>query len=329
MLKKKTLGLWIAGALIIALFPGLFGIYYANIFISFAIWALFAVSLNLLLGFTGLLSFGHAMYFGTGAYGTALALVHIDGLTIIPAVLFGFVASMVLAAIIAPLVVRVSGSAFAMLHLAFAQLLYVLALKLRHITGGEDGISIYPRPDLGFFGWQVQMNDLLFFYIAIIIVTLSLCLLWFITKTPFGQIMVGIRDNAKRIDYLGFRVPFAKAIVYVISGGFAGIAGSIYLLLQNLISTNDAYSMVISVFPIMMVMLGGVMSFFGPIYGAALFAVMEEWIGNYTGQFELILGVLLVIVTMYWPLGLAGYINTLRFKWHSRQHQRKPERSAS
>jgi branched-chain amino acid transport system permease protein len=217
-----------------------------------------------------------------------------------------------------------------MLNLAFAQLLYVLALKLRNITGGEDGISIYPRPDISFLGLiSVEMTDHLFFYIAITIITLALCCLWFLTKTPFGQIMVGMRDNAKRIEYLGFRVPHSKAIAYIISGAFAGLSGSIYLLLQTLISTTDAYSMPISVFPIMMVMLGGVMNFFGPIYGAALFAILEEWIGTYTGQFELVLGILLVVVTMYWPLGLAGYINTLRFKWHSWKHRRSLEGSAS
>lgn len=330
MPKKTRLAVWGAGVVIVALIPKLFGIYYSNAVITFAIWALFAVSLNILLGFTGLLSFGHAIYFGTGAYGTALALNHIDGLTMIPAILCGFLTAAILAAIIAPLVVRVSGTAFAMLHLAFAQLLYVLALKLRNITGGEDGISIYPRPDISFLGLiSVEMTDHLFFYIAITIITLALCCLWFLTKTPFGQIMVGMRDNAKRIEYLGFRVPHSKAIAYIISGAFAGLSGSIYLLLQTLISTTDAYSMPISVFPIMMVMLGGVMNFFGPIYGAALFAILEEWIGTYTGQFELVLGILLVVVTMYWPLGLAGYINTLRFKWHSWKHRRSLEGSAS
>jgi len=133
--------LWAVGLVFLILYPKLFGIYYSNVFVTFAIFALYATSYNLLLGFTGLLSFGHAMYFGMGAYGTALALTHISGFPLIPALLAGVAAAIVLALILCPIMVRVSGTAFAMLHLAFGGLMYVLALKLRHITGGEDGIG--------------------------------------------------------------------------------------------------------------------------------------------------------------------------------------------
>lgn len=346
---------WAAGAVLVAFLPQLCGIYYANtMIVPFAVWALFAVSLNLLLGFMGLLSFGHAMYFGTGAYGTALALAHFRGMTMIPGVIIGMVFSVFLASIIAPLVVRVSGTAFAMLHLAFAQLLYVLALKLRNITGGEDGISVYPRPDLGFFGlYTTETTDLVFYYFAIAVIVGALIFLWFFIKTPFGQIIVGLRDNSKRIDYLGFRVSHTKAVTYIVSGAFAGLAGAIYVLLQNGISANDAYGMPISVFPIMMVMVGGAMSFFGPIYGAAGFAILDEWVasGRFQQmidsimgailpdgmahfvaalfQFELILGLILVLVTMYWPLGLSGFITAQRVRWQMRKQTAAFKRSAN
>ena len=120
--------LWAALVAVLAIYPKLFGIYYTNLFVTFAVFAIFSVSFNLLLGYTGLLSFGHAMFFGAGGYGTALALKHIPGLPLLPAVLFGLVAAAILALILCPLVVRVSGTAFAMLHLAFGQLLYMLAL---------------------------------------------------------------------------------------------------------------------------------------------------------------------------------------------------------
>lgn len=315
-------------AVIVILIPHLFGIYYSNAVIIFAVWALFAVSLNLLLGFTGLLSFGHAMFFGTGAYATALALTHIDGLPLLPAILAGFSAAVTLSLILAPLVVRVSGTAFAMLHLAFAQLMYVLALKLRSITGGEDGLGGFDTPPLNIFGIvSLDMTDpVLFYYFAVTVIVLCIWFLWFFTKTPFGQIMVGMRDNAKRIDYLGYRVPHTKAVVYLVSGGFAGIAGAVYVIFQNLISVNDAYSMAISVFPIMMTMLGGAISFFGPVYGAAVFALLEEIIGRYTDHFELVLGIMLVGVIMYWPLGIAGWINTRKLKRQARKAGRKLER---
>ena len=123
----------------------IFGIYYSNAVVLFAIFALYAVSYNLLLGYTGLLSFGHAMFFGGGAYATALALTHIPGFPLLLALLTGGLAAVVLALIVSPLLVRVSGTAFAMLTLAFGQLLYVICLKYREITGGEDGVGGIPH----------------------------------------------------------------------------------------------------------------------------------------------------------------------------------------
>jgi len=262
----------VLGAVLIAVivfYPMLFGIYYTNVFVTFAIFALFAVTLNLLLGYTGLLSFGHAMFFGTGAYGTALALEHIGGCPLLVSLLIGFLASVALALILCPIMVRVSGTAFAMLHLAFGQLMYVLALKLRGITGGEDGIGGFPIPPFNIPGVvSIDMaNPLNFYYFAMTVLVASTWFLWFFTKTPFGSIMVGIRDNAKRVDYLGFKVPQSKAVIYAFAGGFAGVAGSIYAMFQNLISAEDGFHVFVSFAPIMMTMVGGIGSFFGPIAG--------------------------------------------------------------
>ncbi|MBI5896529.1 MAG: branched-chain amino acid ABC transporter permease [Desulfobacterales bacterium] len=321
MNKKKQWTLWIVGAIFLLLYPKLFGIYYSNVFVTFAIYALYAVSLNLLLGFTGLLSFGHAMYFGTGAYGTALALTHIPGLPLVPAVLVGFLASFLLSLCIAPLVVRVSGNAFAMMHLAFGQLMFVLALKLRHITGGEDGIGGFTIPPFSIPGVvSLDMtNPLLFFYFAVAVIAGSLWLLWFFTKTPFGQIMVAMRDNTKRVDYLGFRVPHTKAVVYVIAGSFAGIAGAIYALFQNLVAAYDAFGVLTSFVPVMMTMVGGVGQFFGPIFGAGIFGLLDEFTTRYTDRVELVLGLVLVLVIMYAPYGFTGFMTYLRMRWLARK----------
>jgi len=317
MNQKQKWALWAAGTIFLLLYPQLFGIYYSNIFVTFAIYALYAVSLNLLLGYTGLLSFGHAMYFGTGAYATALALSHIEGLPLIPALLIGFLAAIVLAVIIAPLVVRVSSHAFAMMHLAFGQLMFVLALKLRNITGGEDGIGGFDIPPLSIPGlFSLDMTDpILFFYFAITVIAVSLWLLWFFTKTPFGQIMVAVRDNAKRVDYLGFKVPHTTAVVYIISGGFAGIAGSIYAMFQNLVAAYDAYGILTSFIPVMMTMVGGVGQFFGPIFGAAIFGLLDEFTSRFTDRVELVLGLVLVLVIMYAPYGFTGFLTYLRMRF--------------
>ncbi|MBC8443491.1 MAG: branched-chain amino acid ABC transporter permease, partial [Deltaproteobacteria bacterium] len=170
MNKTRNTVFWIAMLTFLAFFPHLFGIYFTNVFVTFAIFALFATSYNLLLGFTGLLSFGHAMFFGIGAYTTAIVLERVEGFPLIPAFLLGVLAFVVLALILCPIMVRVSGTAFAMLHLAFGQLMYVMALKLRAITGGEDGIGGFYIPPLSIPGIvSIHMTDPTpFYYFAII-----------------------------------------------------------------------------------------------------------------------------------------------------------------
>ena len=312
---KKWIG-WAILLIALVLYPRIFGIYYTNVFVTFAIFALFAVTLNLLLGYTGLLTFGHAMFFGTGGYATAIALERIEGLPIIAAVLIGFLAAIVLALILCPIMVRVSGTAFAMLHLAFGQLMYVLALKLRFITGGEDGVGGFDIPPLGFPGiGSVDISDPLnFYYFAVTVLGLSIWFLWFFTKTPLGSVMVGIRDNANRVNYLGFKVTQTKAVIYTLAGAFAGVAGSVYALFQNLIAADDAYHVWVSFAPIMMTMVGGISSFFGPIAGAAIFGIIEELTSRYTERVELVMGLILISIIMFAPLGFVGFVNFLKQK---------------
>jgi branched-chain amino acid transport system permease protein len=213
-------------------------------------------------------------------------------------------------------VVRVSGTAFAMLHLAFGQLMYVLALKLRFITGGEDGVGGFDIPPLGFPGiGSVDMTDPLnFYYFAVTVLGLSIWFLWFFTKTPLGSVMVGIRDNANRVNYLGFKVTQTKAVIYTLAGAFAGVAGSVYALFQNLIAADDAYHVWVSFAPIMMTMVGGISSFFGPIAGAAIFGIIEELTSRYTERVELVMGLILISIIMFAPLGFVGFVNFLKQK---------------
>ncbi len=314
--KITSIILWVALGAILAFFPQLFGVYYTNMFVTFAIFSVFALSLNMLMGYTGLLSFGHAMFFGFGGYGTALALKHIPGIGILPAIGLGILAAVALGLLLSPLVVRVSGTAFAMLHLAFGQLLYVLALKLYPITGGEDGLANFPVP--GLFTESLKTAPAHMYYLAIIIMGLCVWLMWFLTKTPFGQIQVGIRDNAKRIDYLGFKVPHSKAVVYTLSALFAGAAGSLYGIFHNLVSADGSLGIGMSFAPIVSIMIGGVGSFFGPIMGVAVFQLVDELILRYTESTELVMGVILVAVVMFMPMGVMGLLNLVKLKIKAR-----------
>jgi branched-chain amino acid transport system permease protein len=312
--------LWAALGAALVVYPRMIGIYFTNVFVTFSVFAIYSVSFNLLLGYTGLLSFGHSMFFGAGGYGAALALKHIPGLPLLAAVGCGLLAAVVLAIIFSPLVVRVSGTAFAMLHLAFGQLLYMMALKLRTVTGGEDGIGGFPIPPFSIPGIvSIDMKDPShFYYFALAVLGVSLWLMWFFTKTPLGQIQVGIRDNALRIDYLGFRVPQTKALIYVVAGAFAGVAGSIYALFQNLISADSGFHVLNSFVPVMTTMIGGIGSFFGPVWGAAIFQVLEEVTTRYTDRVELVVGLILILVIMFAPLGFTGLMRFLKQKWTAR-----------
>jgi len=258
------------------------------------------------------------MFFGAGGYGTALALKHVSGLALLPAVGAGVLASLVLALVLAPIVVRVSGTAFAMLHLAFSQVLYVLALKLRAITGGEDGIGNFPIPPLNIPGVaSLPMKDSPqnFYYFAIVLLALSLWLMWFFTKTPFGQVQLAIRENAKRTDYLGFKVPQSKAVIYLVSAAFAGVSGSLYGLFHNLVSADGAFGALVSFAPIINIMIGGIGSFMGPILGTALFLVIEEVTSRFTERVELVIGLIFVFVIMFAPLGVLGTAKMLKQRW--------------
>jgi branched-chain amino acid transport system permease protein len=317
MKNKLNVVWWVIGLLFFAFFPKIFGIYYTNVMVTLAIFSVFALSVNMLLGYTGLLSFGQAMFFGFGGYGTALALTHIPGIGVLPAIGLGVLAAVVLALILSPLVVRVSGTAFAMLHLAFGQLMYVLALKLYNITGGEDGIANFPVP--GLFTESLKSSPEHFYYLAMVILGISTWLMWYVTKTPFGQIQVGIRDNAKRIDYLGYRVPQSKAVIYVLAAFFAGVAGSIYGLFHNLVSADGSLGIGMSFAPIISVMIGGVGSFFGPILGVAIFQLVDELILRYTESTELVMGVILIVVVMFMPTGFVGLYRMLRQRISARR----------
>lgn len=313
---------WLVGAaalVVLLAYPALFGIYFTNVFVTFAIFALYAVALNLLLSYTGLLSFGHAMFFGAGGYGTALALTHVKGLGIVSALAIGVAAALVLAAILCPLMVRVSGNAFSMLHLAFGQLVYVLALKLRGITGGEDGVGGFPIPPLSIPGvGDVAMKDpTKFYYFAVVVLGASIGALWFVTKTPFGSVMVGVRDNPRRVAYLGYRVPQTKAVVYLLSGAFAGVAGGIYALFQDLVSADGALHIANSFAPVMMTIIGGVGTFFGPVVGAAIFGLISEFTSRYTERVELVVGLILITVIMYFPQGFMGVLQFVRSTWRA------------
>ncbi len=313
--------LWGVVIILLAVFPHLVNFYYLNLFMAFAIFSLYAVTLNLLLGYMGVLSFGHAMFFGTGAYVAALALRHIEGFPLLPTILIGGLAAGLLALALSPLLVRVSGTAFAMLTLAFSMVIFVAALKYREVTGGEDGIGVTSIPPLNIPGLvSIDMTDKInFYYFAVVVVAICLYLLWFYTKTPFGSLIVGIRDNALRMDYLGFNLPQTKAINLTVCGAFAGIAGAVHALLMKLVSTVGVLDIGTSFKPLMMAYIGGIGSFFGPIIGSSVLHILEDVVIRFTPRIGLVNGTIFILVVLFAPQGLIGLFNTVKAKWFQKE----------
>lgn len=292
----------LVGLVLAVLVPLVLGDVEIKFVAQFAAFSVFAVSLNLLLSYTGLLSFGHALFFGVGGYATALAVEHLPGLSLMPVVLIGALAAALVALLCSPLLVRVKGTAFAMLTLAFGQLMYMFCLKFREITKGEDGIPFTP-PELLYLINMNSTNNT--YYFVMIVCALSIWFMWFFTKTPLGSIMISVRDNTDRVSYLGFKVPQTKAIIFTVSGIFAGVAGSMFALLENLVSPDGWFSIMESFAPLMAILIGGIGTFIGPIFGVAVLFLIEELATKFTERVELVSGVIFVLVVLFAPGGLV------------------------
>ena len=240
---------------------------YPPVAMDIAAWALFAISVDLLLGYTGLLSFGHAAFWGTSAYTTGLIASHV-GLPFPVAILGGAVVAMVLAVPIGYLSVKRTGIYFAMVTLAFAQMVYFIANQWRSVTGGENGLQGIPK-NLGPLTDTINADSFYFYYAALPIILLGVFIAWRTVNSPFGRVLVAIRDNPARARALGYDVERYKIMAFVLSAGLAGLAGGVFSIshgfasLQELIWTTSGKVVLITV-------LGGIGTLWGAVVGAAL-----------------------------------------------------------
>jgi branched-chain amino acid transport system permease protein len=266
-------------------------------------FALFAAALNLLLGFGGLLSFGHAAYFGGASYVAAHA-AKVWGLTPELAVLCGTAAAAVLGLAIGSLAVRRQGIYFAMVTLAFAQMVYFLALQLP-FTGGEDGIQSVPRNPL--FGvFSMESNIPLYFFVLSVTFG-GILFIYRIVHSPFGQVLKAIRENEPRAISLGYDVNRYKLMVFVLSATFAGLAGAMKSQVFQLASLTDVHwSMSGEV--VLMTLLGGMGTVFGPLAGAAIVVTMQNYLATFGAWVTVIQGVIFVLGVLLFREGLVGVL---------------------
>nr|WP_276515267.1 branched-chain amino acid ABC transporter permease [Actinomadura coerulea] len=264
-------------------------------------WALFAAAVDLLLGFTGLLSFGHAAFWGGSAYATGLIALH-SGLPFPVAVLGGAAFAAALAVPIGFLSVRLRGIYFAMVTLAFAQMVYFIANQWRDATGGENGLQGIPRELFG-----VDLSDPFFFYYAALpFILVGLLVAWRIVRSPFGRVLMSIRDNPNRARALGYSIDRYKLLAFVLSAALSGLAGGLFTVGHGFASLQGVY-WTTSGQAVMMVVLGGIGTLWGGAIGAALIVELNDYLA--TAGFEetgIITGAIFIVVVLLFRRGVWG-----------------------
>jgi branched-chain amino acid transport system permease protein len=270
--------------------------------------ALAAMSLNFLLGFTGVLSFGHAAYFGLGVYGVGLTIKYLVPNTLIGMVV-GVTVGTVAAAIIGALIVRLRGIYFAMVTIAFGQVFYFIAYRWNWVTGGDDGLSGWQRLpiDLGFTTVDILGNDKAFYYLVLVSFTVAVAIMAALLRSPFGRTLLAIRENERRARFLGIPVDRHIWLSWVISCLFVSLAGTLYALLNNFADPHDLRWDQSGDFVIMAV-LGGMRAFWGPLIGAAIFVVLQDYVSSETANWMSFIGLFFVLVVLFFPRGVLGII---------------------
>jgi branched-chain amino acid transport system permease protein len=281
---------------------------YAALGTRVLVLGLAAMSVNFLLGFTGVLSFGHAAYFGLGAYGAGFALKFLapsTPLSIVAGTLLGGLAG----ALLGTLIVRRRGVYFAMVTIAFGQVFYYIAFQWSSVTGGDDGLRGFSRQpvDFGAFKLDILSNADNFYYFVLFCFALVVAAMGFILRSPFGRTMLAIRENERRARFLGIPIERHIWIVFTLSCFFMGFSGALYALLNNFADPRGLHYSQSGDF-VMMAVMGGMRSFWGPLLGAAVFVVLQDYLSSVTVNWMSFVGLLFVLVVLFFPRGLLGFI---------------------
>jgi branched-chain amino acid transport system permease protein len=310
--KPATTRTRAAGAvmlLVLVVLPFLLTDYPRALVSEIFIFAIFAMSLDLLVGFTGLLSLGHAAFFGLGAYSVAVLGAQFD-INAWVGLAAGVAIAGCGAALIGFFCVRTGGIPFLMLTLAFSQLVYSVALKWRDVTGGSDGIAIAEKP--GFFGFDLS-NSLPMYFMALSFFALAYLGLRSLLNAPLGHALVGIRENEQRMLAIGYPTRAYKLISFTIAGAVAGLAGGLYAIFNSFISADAVY-WTASGDILIMTMLGGAGTLIGPALGTAVFLLMKNVVSSYSEHWLAIIGVTFICCVMFFPGGLWGMLLKLRWR---------------
>ena len=276
--------------------------------IEVMIWVIFAVGFNILLGYTGLPSFGHGLFFGAGSYVCGLIQQNIIAGTWIP-ILGSMLFCGMIAGIVGLFLARKRGIYFALLTIALTQMFFFVAFQWDAVTGGENGLMGIERYALTIFGlFSIPIEGILsYYYFVFVILMVSLILLWKIVHSPLGSVLYATKQNEVRAKYLGYDAVLYKWVALVISAIFAGLAGALYAMLQHGAFANTMHWTRSGDVVMMVLVGGGLTNFFGPILGAAIFIALRDIISSITEHWYLIYGLLIVFIILFLPEGILGY----------------------
>ncbi len=295
---------------------------YSSILLAYGlVMAIGALGFNLLLGYTGLLSFGHSAYFGVGAYAVALMVKYLRVASMELFLVGAIVASVLITSLFGVVCVRYTRIFFGILTLALSQVLWSLAFKFFWVTGGTDGLRV-PTPSL-FAGLVTGAGDKIAFmshaYYYYVLITFCVCvaLMWVIVNSPFGMALKAIRDNETRAEFVGVQIWRYRWVAFLVSGVFTGLAGALWVPLNGL-TTPDIMHWTFSGEIVFMTVLGGFRSFAGPIIGAIVFNYLKTYAVGYTVYWQLLLGAVLVGLVLSLPTGIVGTASRLVARFQGR-----------
>jgi len=287
--------------------------FYIRLVNEMMIYGLLAMSLDVLLGYTGLLTFMHNAYLGLGAYLAGLFLIHVSPSSLWLAFLAGILCTSLIALPVGWVQVRTGGLAFALLTLAFGMMFFTIAWKWYAMTGGDDGLMGVPHPDITLFGWVLGSSGrpLEMYLFTLFIVSICFLLTWRIMHSPFGAVLEAIRENEERAAFIGINVRRYKLMGWMFACILASISGVLFILFRGYIgpTTMTAFSGAVI---LMMVLLGGMGSLWGPMIGAGIFIYLQDYISTKTEHWELFLGLVVILLVVFMPRGVAGLTEFLR-----------------
>lgn len=316
-LKRYTLLGPVLLTVLLFIAPLVIPVYWVMLLSEVLIMGLMAVSFNLLLGYTGLLSFGQGAFFGIGAYTAALMLQ--GGYENLFVILFsGTLIALLAALVVGFFSVRLDEIFFAMITLAFGMMFFSIAHNWLDVTGGSDGLPIFALPSLNLFGLELTFySPINMYYLVFVTVLIGISLLWMIVHSPFGLILKAMRENKQRVSFVGGNVKTLRVVAFAISGAFTGLAGVLFGLFNNM-ATPEFMHWSFSTKPIIMSIIGGTGVFLGPLFGAGIFFVLEQIIIQYTENWMFFLGIILVPIVLFFPQGVFGTLRNKIFKQRSK-----------